>query len=126
MAKKTGFVLKDLSPEFLNKFRKAEHWAVAKLVKKMELSIKKRSPVRTKGSPAELKRYGSGTNQRSVVSESKGAIGSIRTASGYGWWLEILKRTYGIGERQYMKKGYDEHKKKLTGMIRKRFQGGII
>ena len=125
MPKKTKFILNDHSPEFVKKLRHAEHRAVAKIVKIMELAMKKRSPVRTKGTPAELKRFGSGTNQRSIASESKGLSGSIRTNSGYGWWLEILKRTYGIGERAYMKTGYDEHKKKLPGMIRKEFQGGI-
>jgi len=125
MGAKTKFILDDFSPAFLRKFEKAEDRAVAQVVKMIEATAKKNSPVRTKGTPAEKKRFGSGTNQRGIVSESKGKNGSVRGTSGYSWWLEILKRTYGIGRRGYMKIGYDEHKKKTPSLIRKAFNRGV-
>ena len=118
MAVQSTFVMQSHVPQFVKLLERAEARGLAKTVKRMELTAKKNSPVRTKGTPAELKRFGSGTNQRSIVSESKGKSGSIRSASGYGWWLEILKRTYGIGRRAYLKIAYDTHKKGLTKDIR--------
>lgn len=122
MAAKSTFILKDNSAQFMKVLNRAEAMGTAKTVKRIEATAKKNSPVRTVGTPAELRRYGSGTNQRSIVSESKGKSGSIRSSSGYGWWLEILKRTYNIGRRAYLRLGYETHKKQLPGDIRDAWQ----
>ena len=90
----TNFVLVTYFGEVEKKMSAAADKAVAQATIIAERSAKKNTPFRT------------GTNSRSIISEVVGGTGIIRTTSGYGFWLEVVDRTYDEGHKGYLREAY--------------------
>lgn len=104
-----NFVLIPHVTSIVSKVRKAERIGAVQASIVMQRSAQTDSPFRT------------GTNSRSIRRKTRGAGVIVWTTSSYGFWLEVLDRTYEQGIKGYLRKAWRKGAAAYPGFIKKAY-----